>query len=209
MDLKTTDEIRTLDEAEITEKCREIALFMGNAAEAMVKAGERVVELIRGGLRHEDIAARTGLDICMIDGLAKVGWGQMDYRLLTKNSLPAKKLKRLPGPLQSRIIDHGIELALDGGDVLVVQYESLSKEQQEQVFEEDGKGLRSLAKQRAWLEAEKLKQATAKAGDESNDPIYLPKYKISRGNLVWLDGKGPAVLTPTMIADMMRAVARH
>lgn len=81
-----------------------------------------------------------------------VGRGAMDYRLLWEGGRARNRIKQLPPSRQAAVLDNGVPLLSKDGSELKVKVENLTPKQVEQVF--GGNHIRTLAEQRAWIEAQ-------------------------------------------------------
>lgn len=104
-------------------------------------------------------------------GFEAVGRGWYDYRLLLNGGPACRMLRRLPRSQQTSALDDGVEVLVQGGDILKVKVENLSPTQAKQVFAKDH--IRSLGAQRAFIE----EQVAPKSKE------YKPTYTV-RGNVL-------------------------
>jgi len=134
--------------------------------------------------------------------LDKIGRGQVDVRLLMRQGGPHRaRIARLPGPMQTRLLDgEPVDLLLDAGeevDSLKVDVRNVTSEQAAQLFA--GDHIRSVAEQKAWL-AEREQRAKLAGGD----PIETLPYVI-QGNKVTF--KRNLTMTLRELKDLIQVMA--
>jgi hypothetical protein len=102
-----------------------------------------------------------------------VGRHQLDQRLLYGAHPAERHLRRLAYSEQKHALDHGVEVLVDGSEMLI-HVDRLTPFQSKMVF--GPTGIRDLAAQKAWLESEKLEHRRPPAADTG--------YDIRKGELV-------------------------
>jgi hypothetical protein len=122
------------------------------------------------------------------------GNGSLDPRLVLNGSAGAAALRRLPAPVQSVAINHGVDLLTDSGDILRVQVDNLQPEQVRQVLSFDH--IRDPSEQRAWIEDNRKHKPLGKAVEEK-----ATKRWTVNGRRVTISG--PCVLTQVDLAHIM------
>lgn len=199
---KTTAE---LSKSELRAACAEIGRLLTAAEDALVSAGEAVVRLLQMGWTLNDVREGMPVPVCLsvLEGLAKVGYGKLDHRLLADRSAAGLRMRKLPMGLQTQLLDNGVELVVlkDGtAETLRCETKHLSAEQVRQVF--DNGAVRTPEAQRVWL----LKRTVpAGSGGGSGLLPVLPPYRMSRGMLVWTK-ECPKCITKEMAAAMVEVL---
>lgn len=102
-----------------------------------------------------------------------IGRHQLDQRLLYGAHPAERNLRRLAYSEQKQALDHGVEVLVDGSEMLI-QVDRLTPFQTKMVFGPNG--IRDLAAQKAWLESENLEHRRPPAADTG--------YDIRKGELV-------------------------
>ncbi len=103
-----------------------------------------------------------------------VGRGLMHQELIWGGGRSANKLKELPYSQQKRAIEEGIDVLVSNDETLRVKPENLTAFQVKQVF--NGRHIRDVAEQRAYMESLKVIDHKIKQADFS--------YSIVKGELV-------------------------
>ena len=127
--------------------------------------------------RVEEAAAKTMpmLTAGVVRRFAK--FADIHPALMFAESPGARALRNCDISVQKKHVSEGIPLLLANGDSLLVQVGNLTPDQTNQVF--DGKQIRDLAGQRAWIESQKTAAAIKMAPVKSDLP-----YRITGGKLV-------------------------
>ena len=133
--------------------CERIKLSLAGAASEMLAACALVLELIDAhGWAVEDVAERAGIPPVFARNLERVGRKRLLPELVWGESPGRRRLARFPIEEQRRLMSEPLDVATVKGDVLQVGVDNLTPELCRQVF--DGRRVRSLGEQRAWMEGE-------------------------------------------------------
>ena len=108
----------------------------------------------------------------LLRNLERVGRGQLDSRIAAGGIPYGNKLARLPMSEQRQAIDGQLMLLTSAGDTLQVSVNTIMPAQAKQLFDVDH--IRSLAEQRAWMEA-KLVEATVNTKRATRGPIEIDR----------------------------------
>ncbi len=138
------------------DRLRELVL---SAADSLVEAGEIAVQILAEGTTEAELSEKTGLPPSMVSGLVRIGSGLMLPELLLESSLWACRLRGAPLSIQRLVMAQGVEMLIASGESLKVHPKDMTPDQVRQVF--DGPQIRSLAAQRAWLEAKETAKPKA------------------------------------------------
>lgn len=82
-----------------------------------------------------------------------IGRGVMHPKLLCLDSVIERPLSKMPISVQTEAIESGVDVLVEGGNVLHVQVKNLTPLQSKQVFAKNY--IRDTASQRAWIESKK------------------------------------------------------
>lgn len=137
-------------------KLRELLI---GAVESIVEASKIVLTLIDSNrMDLSDISTEAGIPRSLVDSLERVGRNKLCPELVFCDSPGKRALRRLPHDLQEKYLKEPVQVLIFNGatpEPLKVQVDNLTREQACQVF--DGKRVRDLSGQRAWLEAFRIR----------------------------------------------------
>ncbi len=171
--------------------------LIANGIECWTKAGEIIVTLLDDGMTIQEISEKSEyLTEDIVRRFEQLGRKQIVPSLLVANYPAARNLVRLGYSDQKNATENGVELLVMNGnkaETLNVSVENLAPNQCRQVF--NGNSIRSLAAQRAYIEA-KMQEARI------SDPIDVVSepYRISGKRVVFQRG---CELTARQIAQIL------
>lgn len=122
----------------------------------------------------------------------RVGNNELDARLLTASFSASGYLRALPVNRQKDALDNGVDVLTENGESLRVSVENLQPLQARQVF--NGRAIRTLAEQRAWIEEQRQNEALRKA-----KPVNAG-YVVTKNGVVTT---GPVTLSWTQLAQIL------
>lgn len=116
-----------------------------------------------------------GLSKRFLAQLEQVGRGQIDARIMSDQCPYYQRLVRMPLSEQRRAVDGPLELLVRDGDTLLVRTAQLMPSQAKQLFAQDH--IRSLAEQRAWLEAQEVQRAAKASVVHTHNSVEIDKKR--------------------------------
>jgi hypothetical protein len=150
------------------------------AEDAFVRAGKILAQAVREHgpqVREAFAAARPAITAATWRRLEALGNGLLDARLVAGTSLGGAALRHLPIMYQREALDHGVEVALPGGDSIRIAVDNLTGPQIRQVFA--ATHIRDLAAQRAWL-ATNSPEAKLENADSDLWTVRGGKVRVAR-----------------------------
>lgn len=159
------------------------AELLTQGVEGFVKAGQLAKQEIADDPEWPERAAEEletkypGITAAVI--ARSVKFADCHPSLIFNENPGPRALRNCEPSLQSKYVKDGIPLLLSDGQNLLVNVNNLTHDQAKQVF--DGKQIRDLAAQRAWIESQKTTAAIKMAPVKSDLP-----YRIVKGEVVIL-----------------------
>lgn len=161
-----------------------------------VEAGKDINKLVDSGVQTQEIAERLKVPDVVVSKLSKLGHGTLMPQLLFSSYPAVAPIGRLPSSTQKDVLEKGVEVLTDDGQVLIVSAENLTTQQCRQVFSLGT--VRTLAAQRAWMESERTRLAL------SSIPEVHANYRVKGGKIII---NAPCQLTQKDLARMMAEIA--
>lgn len=138
-----------------------IATLVMSGIDSWIEAGKLIVELVDNGTPISDIADECKIPSFCIAKLEQVGRNKCLPELLLGTYPAAAPIAKLTIEAQKQAIKKGVEVLIEGGQVLYVKADNLTPLQCKQVF--DSQQLRTPESQRAWIESEKTRAVILQA----------------------------------------------
>jgi hypothetical protein len=126
-----------------------------------------------------------------------VGRKIIHHRLLFGDNPAFNKLKKLPYSQQEKAIEQGIEILVNGGDILKVKPENMTAFQRKQAFIDDR--IRSIPEQKAYLESIKIMESKTVR-------VEMP-YEIKGQKVVFPAHDRPVEFTRQELARILAEIA--
>lgn len=159
----------------------QLGKLIGEATKNVLACGKLVCEIMdTAGIDADEIAERAGVPKSFVAGLERVGRRKLHPSLMFPETPGQRALRGLSYELQAKYLKEPLHvLVTDDGKVteMLVACENLTPIQADMVIE--SRRVRSLAEQRSWMEAKKMKAEIKEVS--ADEPV-----RVVRGKLVVL-----------------------
>jgi len=184
----------------ISQTFAEVAEALQALSGNLISIGERIARLVDAYPDWIDKFCEAHPHLATPDfllGFERLGRKQLHVDLLMDSSTGARLLGKMRYDVQEKYVTNPIAMFIEqegSSSSLMVSYQNMLPQQARQVFDTTTRDIRSLAAQRAWVEAEKAKAPRRSAG---------PLWRV-RGEQVIIGEKGEYSFQKHELLEMIR-----